>query len=250
MPATMPAAMFASLDATSDNAARRRWSALASFTIQIIGLSLLATISMLWVERPPRVRWLQLGAPAAFTPEAETHALRERHSTATVSNRAQFIAPPPIPRQIAPVAPANSDVSSDSAPAAPDLPGIAGSSRKAGAEVAHGIGDGIAVAIPPRPVLVKPLRISHLAEANVLHRVQPTYPPIARLARVQGPVELRAIISKTGTIENLVVVRGHPMLASAALEAVRQWRYRPYLLNNEPVEVETEITVNFILSGG
>jgi protein TonB len=66
----------------------------------------------------------------------------------------------------------------------------------------------------------------------------------------QGAVELRAIISKAGTIENLVVVSGHPMLSRAALEAVRQWRYRPYLLNGEPIEVETDITVNFLLSGG
>jgi protein TonB len=80
--------------------------------------------------------------------------------------------------------------------------------------------------------------------------VQPVYPPLARQARVQGEVELRAIIGKTGAIENLIVVRGHPMLAAAAVEAVRQWRYRPYLLNNEPIEVETDITVTFLLSGG
>jgi protein TonB len=79
--------------------------------------------------------------------------------------------------------------------------------------------------------------------------VQPNYPALARQAHVQGTVELRAIISKAGTIENLVVVHGHPMLAPAAIDAVRQWRYRPYLLNNEPIEVETEITVNFVLSG-
>ena len=72
---------------------------------------------------------------------------------------------------------------------------------------------------------------------------------LARQARVQGAVELRAIISRAGTIENLVVVNGPPMLSRAAIEAVRQWRYHPYLLNNEPIEVETEITVNFVLSG-
>jgi protein TonB len=94
-----------------------------------------------------------------------------------------------------------------------------------------------------------PLKVSHWAEGNLIYRVQPIYPPLARQARIQGPVELQAIISKTGTIENLVVVRGHPMLATAAVEAVRQWRYRPYLLNSEPIEVETEITVNFVLSG-
>ena len=113
-----------------------------------------------------------------------------------------------------------------------------------------GIGDGNLVVIPPRPVSVKPLVVSDLGEGSLLHRVQPVYPTIARDARVQGAVELRAIISKTGTIENLVVVSGHPMLVKSAIEAVRQWRYRPYILNHEPIEVETEITVNFLLSGG
>jgi protein TonB len=60
---------------------------------------------------------------------------------------------------------------------------------------------------------------------------------------------LQAVISKQGVIENLKVLSGHPMLAPAAIEAVRQWRYRPYVLNNEPVEVETQITVNFSLGG-
>ena len=83
----------------------------------------------------------------------------------------------------------------------------------------------------------------------MIYRVQPVYPLLARQARIQGAVELRAIISKSGTIENLVALRGHPMLIPAAINAVRQWRYRPYLLNNEPIEVETEITVNFVLSG-
>ena len=61
---------------------------------------------------------------------------------------------------------------------------------------------------------------------------------------------LQAVISKTGTIENLHMVQGHPMLAPAAIEAVKQWRYKPYYLNGEPVEVETVITVNFTLAGG
>lgn len=81
-----------------------------------------------------------------------------------------------------------------------------------------------------------------------MHKVEPAYPPMARTARIQGPVELRAIISKEGTIENLRVVSGHPMLAQAALDAVRQWRYRPYILNGAPVEVETEVIVKFVLS--
>lgn len=89
-----------------------------------------------------------------------------------------------------------------------------------------------------------------MMEGNLVLRVQPAYPLLARQVRVQGLVVLRAVISRDGTIENLQVLSGHPMLVQAAVDAVRQWRYRPYVLNGEPVEVETEVKVSFILSGG
>src|SRR5882757_5349562 len=80
--------------------------------------------------------------------------------------------------------------------------------------------------------------------------VKPNYPPLARQARIQGTVVLHAVISKDGSIEGLTLVSGHPMLAPAAIDAVKQWRYKPYLLNGEPVEVDTEVQVNFTLAGG
>jgi len=80
--------------------------------------------------------------------------------------------------------------------------------------------------------------------------VKPVYPPLARQARIQGTVVLHAQISKDGSIEGLTLISGHPMLAPAAIDAVKQWRYKPYLLNGEPVEVDTEVMVNFTLSGG
>jgi protein TonB len=85
-------------------------------------------------------------------------------------------------------------------------------------------------------------------EGNLIERVQPQYPSLARQARIQGTVLLSAVISRDGKIENLQVLSGHPMLVQAAMDAVRQWRYRPYYLNNEPVEVETQVTVNFTLA--
>jgi protein TonB len=88
-----------------------------------------------------------------------------------------------------------------------------------------------------------------MSEGDLIRKIQPAYPPIARSARIQGAVVLQAVISKMGTIENLRVLSGHPMLTSAAIDAVRQWRYRPYVLNGEPVEVETQITVHFSLTG-
>ncbi len=89
-----------------------------------------------------------------------------------------------------------------------------------------------------------------MMEGNLIYRVQPEYPALARQVRIQGLVVLRAMISRDGAIENLQALSGHPLLVPAALNAVRQWRYRPYVLNGEPVEVETEVKVNFILSGG
>jgi protein TonB len=237
--------MFSTLESNWDNSARRGRATLASFAVQAFGLSLLIAISLLWVERPPQVHWLQISAPATFTQVATDPAPGHRPAT-TPSNPAQkpIIAPPSIPLHAAPN-------DADSAPSAPDLPNIGYGRDHGPSDVIPGaIGNAIPIVIPARPAALKPLRVSDVGEGSLLHRVQPTYPALAREVRVQGAVELRAIISKTGTIENLVIVRGHPMLSAAAIEAVRQWRYRPYLLNGEPIEVETEITVNFTLSGG
>jgi len=87
-------------------------------------------------------------------------------------------------------------------------------------------------------------------QGYLVQRVQPDYPPLARQARVQGTVVLAATISEQGRIENLQVTSGSPMLVAAAIEAVRRWRYRPFLLNGEPVEVSTSITIVFSLGGG
>jgi periplasmic protein TonB len=103
----------------------------------------------------------------------------------------------------------------------------------------------------PKVATPQRVRVSQgVSQGLLIRKVNPTYPPLARQARIQGTVILRAVISKDGSIENLQLVSGHPMLAPAAIEAVKQWRYRPYLLNGEPVEVDTEVQVNFTLSGG
>ncbi len=87
--------------------------------------------------------------------------------------------------------------------------------------------------------------ISQLAEGQLVNRVEPVYPHIAAVSNIQGQVKLHAIIGRDGRIQSLSAVSGHPLLVRAALEAVEQWRYRPYVLNGEAVEVETFITVNF-----
>ena len=99
------------------------------------------------------------------------------------------------------------------------------------------------------PVTPQRVRISQgVTKGLLIHRVEPVYPPLAKAARVQGEVVLSAIISTNGEIENLQLVSGHPMLVPTAIAAVKQWRYKPYLLNGQPVEVETTITVIFALT--
>jgi TonB family protein len=99
------------------------------------------------------------------------------------------------------------------------------------------------IARPPEPL--KRVRLSHLSEAFLMRKVDPVYPRTAVLTHTYGAVQLHAIIAKDGSIQSLTVVSGHPILVEAAMEAVRRWRYKPYMLNDEPVEVETFITVNF-----
>jgi protein TonB len=100
-------------------------------------------------------------------------------------------------------------------------------------------------AAPPKKIAISSGVMTGLKTAGT----NPTYPPIARAARISGTVVLQATISKTGTIENLRVISGPPMLTQSALEAVKTWRYKPYQLNGEPVEVETTVNVVFNLGG-
>lgn len=84
--------------------------------------------------------------------------------------------------------------------------------------------------------------------AQALYQPPPDYPPLAKIARVQGTVVLQAIIGKDGTVQDLKVLSGHALLVQAAIAAVKTWRYQPTLLNSEPVDVLTEINVNFLLA--
>ena len=106
---------------------------------------------------------------------------------------------------------------------------------------------------PPPPSAPKPpqrVRVGgNVQQANLIRQVKPPYPPLAKQARIQGAVVLEAVISKQGGVENLRVISGHPLLIQAALDAVKQWKYKPTLLNGEPVEVVTTVTVNFNLTG-
>jgi protein TonB len=102
----------------------------------------------------------------------------------------------------------------------------------------------------PKIATPQRVRVSQgVTQGLLIRKVQPVYPALARQARIQGTVLLQAQISKTGDIENLQSISGHPMLVPAAIDAVKQWKYKPYILNGEPVEVDTQVTVNFTLGG-
>ena len=105
--------------------------------------------------------------------------------------------------------------------------------------------------VPKAVMPAQRVRVSQgITKGLLTYRIEPSYPVVAREARIQGAVVLAAIIDKEGNIENLQLLGGHPILAPAAINAVKQWRYKPYLLNGEPVEIETTITVNFELRTG
>jgi periplasmic protein TonB len=104
---------------------------------------------------------------------------------------------------------------------------------------------------PPPPKAATPKRIrvgGNVEQAKLIFNPSPEYPPLAKMARIQGTVRLEAIISKDGTIQDLKVLSGHPLLVKSAIDAVSRWRYQPTLLNGDPVEVVTEIDVNFTLA--
>jgi protein TonB len=133
--------------------------------------------------------------------------------------------------------------------AGPNLPGATVGTGVI--EIPGATGDRVIVPEPPHaePPHVQPMRRSgEVMTAMLVNRVEPKYPAFAIAARISGTVHLRAIIGKDGTVRELEVVDGNPLLAQAAKVAVQNWRYRPTRLNGEPVEVETYVTVNFVLN--
>jgi periplasmic protein TonB len=243
--------MFADslLDTPWIGRSRRGWTTLVSFAAQAVAVSGLLLLPLLYTQGLPQLQLMAaLVAPTPPPAPPAPQAVRStRETTSNISRDGQIIAPRSVPAEIL-------RVDETSAPPPADMGGLSVLGSTGGStgrnSVLDSVGTGLNVVPPPLPTpSARPPRISRMMEGNLIYRVQPQYPPLARQARVQGIVVLRAMISREGKIENLQVVNGHPLLVKAAMDAVLQWRYRPYYLNNEPVEVETQVTVNFTLSG-
>lgn len=238
----------------SENTARtRRPLAVAlSFAGQVLLVALTVLFPMLHTEAILPGRLLRIvGAPLG---RGEEHPAAQQPRGRVASgphriNLVLFRQPSQVPDRILPDegAPVDELIAG---PAGPSLPGAPNG-------VPWGTGtdlNQVPQPPPPKPAPPRPatervsLRVSSgVQAAKILQQVMPVYPPLARQARISGTVRLEAVISRNGMVESLVVTSGHPLLAQAALEAVRQWIYRPTLLNGDPVEVLTQIEVHFKL---
>lgn len=184
--------MFSTLESSWDQSARRGWSAAASFTLQAMALSLLLAIPMFWVQGPPRLQWLQpLTAPMAPPAPAPPMPHQQDAPSSNLSGT-HVLEPQFIPAHIA-------QITNETAMAPPDLPaGVWGSTGINSPGILSSIGIG-APTVTLRPAAPNhPLKISHWAEGNLIYRVQPLYPTLARQARIQGAVQLRALSVKWG----------------------------------------------------
>ena len=219
---------------------RRGWATATSFAVQAVGVTVALLIPLLQPDLLPRLDLTPHIVPI-FMPHMETPSVQHGSASSSMATKfAAFVAPWEVPNAI--------DRSADSKPIADAEPACVGCIPVVGQPTLP-TGMTISMLAPaplPTVVVAKPTGVSRMMDGFLIHRVQPDYPVLARQARIQGPVELAALISRR-TIENLQVLSGHPMLTSAALNAVKQWRYRPYVLNGNPIEVDTKITVIFTL---
>jgi protein TonB len=223
--------------------ARHPWATFASFAVQSVVIASLLLLSLVYTESLPGQRWidvLQAPPPPPSAPVMRS-VVSSAPSTANASNVLT------VPREIPPNIAQIRDESSTN----PVPPGTMGIVLNSVPDDSFGAVTKLLRNAPPASpkLAASKIRVSSgVAQGLLIRQVNPQYPSPARLARIEGKVVLQAVIGKDGTIQNLHVVSGHPMLTGAAMDAVKQWLYKPYYLNGDPVEVETMINVNFSLA--
>lgn len=234
---------------SSTDRRRKRWTASSSFIVQALIAAFLVLLPLWLTDTLPAQQlatFLVAPPPPPPPPPPAAPAIKVTRMVSQVIN-GQLLAPSRIPKQVR-------MIKEEEAPPPMTGLGVPGGVEGGvpGGQMGGVLGSLLSAAArgpAPAAAVPKRLRVSTgISEGLLLQRVEPVYPVIAQRAHVQGTVQLRAIISKKGVIENLQVVSGHPLLVPAAIDAVKQWRYRPYVLSGEPLEVETVVIVNFHLS--
>lgn len=233
-------------DTTASARSRRRKTFGASLGIELALLGLLVAVPLLTTVAQPQLR-RDLPGDITFIRGPHQPVVRQAVRPATTSHvLSPIVSEIPRPNYGVRTIPSESeeiaDVGTTGTPGGFEVPGaveVAEISRTAPAPP-H--------VDPPRPAEKRPMHVSEgILQGQLISRVEPQYPVIAVQTKKEGVVMLHAIISRDGRITALEVVSGSPLLVKAALDAVRQWRYRPTMLNGEPVEVDTSITVIFRL---
>jgi protein TonB len=223
-----------------------------SFILQIALIGVLVLLPLVFTEALPKQQLMTFlvappppppPPPPAAMPEVKVVKPRQ-----TDLDNGQLRTPTAIPKKVA-------MIKEDEPPPATGVAGVVGGvpGGVPGGAMGGVLGGiiGNTPTVVPKAATPQRVRVSQgVSQGLLVRQVKPVYPALARQARIQGTVVLQAVISKAGDIEGLHLVSGHPMLAPAAIDAVKQWKYKPYFLNGEPVEVETTINVNFTLAGG
>jgi len=219
----------------------KSWTVLLSTIVQGVILGIMILIPLIYTEAlPKQLLTTFLVAPAPPPPPPPPVAVVKTVKVPKVIQLNKMVAPTVIPKNIS--------VVKDDGP-----PAVYTNDLSAG--VGGGLGDALGSTAggpppPPKPVVKAPLRVGgQVMDSQVISRPMPPYPTIAKAARIQGTVVLHAIISKDGSIQQLSLVSGPPLLVQPAMDAVRQWRYKPTMLNGEPTDVDTTISVVYSLGG-
>jgi protein TonB len=237
------------LESGSSERRRRSLATTFSFAFECVLLGILLIMPLMFTEALPTQQLLTMlvtAPPPPPPPPPPAVAQVVKIAQTDVLNNGELRTPTRIPRKVEMIREEETPPPAISGGVVGGIPGGVPGGQLGG--VIGGIISSSAKTsvIIPRIEPVKRVRISQgVTQGMVVSKIEPAYPKLALLARVTGVVLVKAIISREGNITELQVVKGHPLLVPAAVEAVKQWRYRPYLLNGEPVEVETYITVTF-----
>jgi periplasmic protein TonB len=240
--------MFDEMVVSSPNPSKtnKPWTVVLSMIFQVAFLAVLILIPLIYTEALPKTMMATLlVAPPPPPPPPPPPIAQVVHvkPQAHLMDAGKLVTPKVIPKDI-------KIIKED----APDMSGMQGGvvGGVAGGQMGGVIGGvigGVGAAPPPPKAAQQRIRQGgQVQAAKLMNKVQPLYPPLARQTRISGTVRLHAIIAKNGTVEQLEVISGHPLLVQAALDAVRQWKYQATTLNGEAVEVDTTIDVIFSLN--